>query len=126
SESLARQAPQGLLAIHMNLLFTFPPDILRSIGAGDPPPATLSEKEGAAYEQRKMRSLGYFIEQASRPQTIGFSLADSPVGLAAWMLDHDPHSYEQMAHAFEGHPEGGLTRDAILDDITLYWLTNTG
>lgn len=126
SESLARQAPPGLLGIHMNLLLTVPPEIARSSNAGDPAPAGLSEKEKAAYEQRKMRSLGYFIEQATRPQTIGFSLADSPVGLAAWLLDHDPHSYEQMAHAFEGRPEGGLTRDAILDNITLYWLTNTG
>jgi pimeloyl-ACP methyl ester carboxylesterase len=97
-----------------------------AIGAGDPAPAGLSEKEKAAYEQRRRRSLGYFTEQATRPQTIGYSLADSPVGLAGWLLDHDPHSYEQMAHAFEGHPEGGLTRDAILDNITLYWVTNTG
>lgn len=126
SESLARQEPPGLLGIHMNLLLTAPPEIVRANNAGDPPPAGLSEKERAAYEQRKMRTLGYFIEQATRPQTIGFGLADSPVGLAAWLLDHDPHSYEQMAHAFEGHPEGGLTRDSILDDITLYWLTNTG
>jgi pimeloyl-ACP methyl ester carboxylesterase len=126
SESLARQSPPGLLGIHMNLLLTLPPEIARATAAGDPAPAGLSEKEKAAYEQRRMRSLGYFIEQATRPQTIGFSLADSPVGLAAWMLDHDPHSYEQMAHAFEGRPEGGLTRDSILDDITLYWLTNTG
>ena len=126
SESLARQSPLGLLGIHMNLLLTVPPEIARAINAGDPAPAGLSEKEKAAYEQRRMRSLGYFIEQATRPQTIGFSLADSPVGLAAWLLDHDPHSYEQMAHAFEGHPEGGLTRDAILNNITLYWLTNTG
>jgi pimeloyl-ACP methyl ester carboxylesterase len=125
-ESLARQAPSGLLGIHMNLLLTVPPEIARSINAGDPAPDGLSEKERAAYEQRRMRSLGYFIEQATRPQTIGFSLADTPVGLAAWLLDHDPHSYEQMAHAFEGQPEGGLTRDAILDNITLYWLTNTG
>ena len=64
--------------------------------------------------------------QARRPQTIGYSLAESPVGLAAWLLDHDPHSYEQIAHAFEGHPEGELTRDEILDNITLYWVTNTG
>jgi pimeloyl-ACP methyl ester carboxylesterase len=126
SESLARQAPPGLLGIHMNLLLTVPPEIARLINAGDPAPAGLSEKEKAAYEQRRMRSLGYFIEQATRPQTIGFSLADTPVGLAAWLLDHDPHSYEQMAHAFEGQPEGGLTRDSILDNITLYWLTNTG
>jgi pimeloyl-ACP methyl ester carboxylesterase len=126
SESLARQAPEGLLGIHMNLLLTLPPEITRAIGAGDPAPAGLSEKEKAAYEQRRRRSLGYFTEQATRPQTIGYSLADSPVGLAGWLLDHDPHSYEQMAHAFEGHPEGGLTRDAILDNITLYWVTNTG
>ena len=126
SESLARQAPPGLLGIHMNLLLTVPPEIARATNAGDPAPDGLSEKEKAAYEQRKRRSLGYFIEQATRPQTIGFSLADTPVGLAAWLLDHDPHSYEQMAHAFEGQPEGGLTRDTILDNITLYWLTNTG
>jgi pimeloyl-ACP methyl ester carboxylesterase len=110
----------------MNLLLTIPPEIVRSVGAGDPAPAGLPENEKAAYEQRKARSLGYFIEQATRPQTIGFSLTDTPVGLAAWLLDHDPHSYEQMAHAFEGQPEGGLTRDAILDNITLYWLTDTG
>jgi pimeloyl-ACP methyl ester carboxylesterase len=126
SESLARQKPDGLLGIHMNLLLTLPPDIVRSTGAGDPPPAELTEKEKAAYEQRKMRSLGYFIEQATRPQTIAFSLSDSPVGLAAWLMDHDPHSYEQMAQAFTGQAEGGLTRDSILDDITLYWLTNSG
>ena len=64
--------------------------------------------------------------QARRPQTIGHGLADSPAGLAAWLLDHDPHTYEQLAHAFDGRPEGGLTRDEILDNITLYWLTNTG
>lgn len=126
SESLARQAPPGLLGIHMNLLLSIPPEITRALGAGDPPPAGLSEKEKAAYEQRRKRNVGYFVEQTSRPQTIGFGLADSPVGLAAWMIDHDPHSYEQIAHAFEGRPEGGLTREAILDNITLYWVTNTG
>jgi pimeloyl-ACP methyl ester carboxylesterase len=126
SESLARLAPPGLMAVHVNLLLSIPPEITRSLGAGDPAPAGLSEKERAAYDQRRARSLGYYIEQVTRPQTIGYSLADSPIGLAAWLLDHDPHSYQQMAHAFEGQPEGGLTRDAILDDITLYWLTNTG
>ncbi len=69
---------------------------------------------------------GYTVEQATRPQTIGQSLADTPVGLAGWLLDHDVRSYEKMAHAFEGHPEGELTRDQILDNIMLYWLTNTG
>jgi len=126
SEALARQAPDGLLGIHINLLLNIPPEIVRSIAAGDPAPEGLSEKEKAAYGQRKSLALAYLIEQSTRPQTIGYSLADSPVGLAAWMLDHDPHSYEQLSHAFQGHPEGSLTRDAILDNITLYWLTNTG
>ena len=126
SEALARQAPEGLLGIHINLLLNIPSEIARSIAAGDPAPAGLSEKETVAYNQRKALALAYLIEQSTRPQTIGYSLADSPAGLAAWMLDHDPHSYEQLAHAFEGHPEGGLTRDAILNDITLYWVTNTG
>ena len=126
SEALARQAPEGLLGIHMNLLLNIPPEIARSIAAGDPAPDGLSEKEKAAYNQRKGLALAYFIEQSTRPQTIGYSLADSPVGLAAWMLDHDPHSYEQLSHAFEGHPDGSLTWDQILDNITLYWVTNTG
>jgi pimeloyl-ACP methyl ester carboxylesterase len=126
SEALARQAPEGLLAIHMNLLLNIPPEISRSIAAGDPPPDGLSDKEKAAYLQRKSLALAYLIEQSTRPQTIGYSLADSPAGMAGWMIDHDPHSYEQIAQAFEGHPEGGLTRDAILDEITLYWVTNTG
>jgi pimeloyl-ACP methyl ester carboxylesterase len=126
SEALARQAPEGLLGIHINLLLNIPPEISRSIAAGDPPPVDLSDAERTAYLQRKSLALAYLIEQATRPQTIGYSLADSPVGLAAWMIDHDPHSYEQIAHAFEGHPEGDLTRDQILDDITLYWLTDTG
>jgi len=126
SEALARQAPKGLLGIHINLLLNIPPEIARSIAVGDPAPAGLSEKEAFAYNQRKALALGYLIEQSTRPQTIGYSLADSPAGLAAWMLDHDPHSYEQLARAFEGQPEGGLTQDAILDNITLYWVTNTG
>jgi hypothetical protein len=89
----------------MNLLLNIPPEIARSIAAGDPVPDGLSEKAKAAYSQRKSLALAYLIEQATRPQTIGYSLADSPVGLASWMLDHDPHSYEQLSHAFEGHPE---------------------
>jgi len=83
--------------------------------------------EKAALEKRKSFSpVGYFIEQAKRPQTIGYSLAETPIGLAAWLLDHDSHTYEQLAHAFDGNPEGELTKDEILDNITLYWLTNTG
>jgi pimeloyl-ACP methyl ester carboxylesterase len=126
SESLARLAPNGLLGVHMNLLLTLPPEVVKATAAGDSTPASFSPDEKLAFEQRKMRTLGYFIQQASRPQTIGFSLAETPVGLAAWLLDHDPHSYEQMANAINGHPDGGLTLDAILDNITLYWLTNTG
>jgi pimeloyl-ACP methyl ester carboxylesterase len=126
SEALARQAPPGLLGIHINLLLNIPPEIAMAIGGGEAAPAGLSEKEKAAYEQRKALAFAYLIEQATRPQTIGYSLADSPAGLAAWMLDHDPHSYEQLSHAFEGHPEGSLTRDEFLNDITLYWVTNTG
>jgi pimeloyl-ACP methyl ester carboxylesterase len=127
SEALARQAPQGLLGIHINLLLSFPAEIARAGAVGDPAPAGLSEPERLAYEQRKaLNPIGYLIEQARRPQTIGHSLSDSPVGLAAWLLDHDPHSYQQLAQAFEGRPVGELTRDEILDNITLYWLTNTG
>jgi len=130
SEVLQRQAPAGLLGIHINLLFTVPPEIARALAAGDPAPAGLSEKEKAAYEQRMVliaKGRGYFIEQATRPQTIGYSLAGEPVGLAAWMLDHDARSYEQISHLFvDGHPFGDLTRDDVLDNITLYWLTNTG
>jgi pimeloyl-ACP methyl ester carboxylesterase len=126
SEVMARQAPEGLLGIHTNLLLTLPPEISHAVAAGDPPPSGLSEQEQAAFAQRKALALPYLIEQSTRPQTIGYSLAESPVGLAAWMLDHDPHSYQQLAHAFEGHPEGELTRDEILDDITLYWVTDSG
>jgi pimeloyl-ACP methyl ester carboxylesterase len=126
SEALARLKPEGLLGIHMNLLLNIPPEVVRAIAVGDPAPAGLSENEKAAFDQRKKLALGYLIEQTSRPQTIGYSLTDSPTGLAAWLLDHDPHSYEQIANVFDGHPEGSLTRDEILDNITLYWLTNSG
>ena len=126
SEALARLAPQGLLGIHMNLLLNIPSDVARAKALGEPTPAGFSEQERAAYDQWRMLPLGYFIEQATRPQTIGYSLAESPVGLAAWLIDHDPHSAEQVAHAFQGRPDGELTRDEILDNLTLYWVTNTG
>ncbi|MBV9354361.1 MAG: epoxide hydrolase [Chloroflexi bacterium] len=126
TELLQRQAPAGLLGVHVNFLFTRPPEIGRALALGEPAPAGLSEEEKAAYEQLKARGpSGYGVEQATRPQTIGQSLADSPVGLAAWLLDHDPRSYEKMVHAFQGRPEGQLTRDQILDNITLYWVTHT-
>ena len=127
SEVLARQAPPGLLGIHTNLLLGTPPEISRARAAGDPAPAGLTDKEKAAYEQLKvLYPIGYLIEQSRRPQTIGFSLASTPVGLAAWLLDHDPHSYQQAVNAIDGKPEGEFTQDEILDNITLYWLTNTG
>lgn len=126
TEYLGHLAPQGLAGIHMNYLLTFPPEVLKATALGEPAPADFSAEEKLAYDKRKSRVAGYLIEQASRPQTIGFSLAETPVGLAAWLLDHDPHSYEQMAKAIDGNPDGELTIDAILDNITLYWLTNTG
>jgi hypothetical protein len=73
-----------------------------------------------------MLPVGYFVEQGTRPQTIGYSLAESPAGLAAWLIFLDPHSAEQVALAFQGHPEGELTRNEILDNLSLYWVTNTG
>ena len=105
----------------MNLLVT-------ALGGGAMPAET--EAERAALEQTKTfraTGFGYFLEQATRPQTIGYALLDSPVALAAWMLDHDTDSYYKISHAFvDGEPAGNLTRDHILDNIALYWLTATG
>jgi pimeloyl-ACP methyl ester carboxylesterase len=127
SEALAHQAPPGLLGVHMNLLLTLPPEVARATAAGEPAPAGSTEREKTAYDQRRaILPVGYFTEQARRPQTIGYSLSETPAGLAAWLLDHDPHSYEQIARVFNGQSEGEFTRDDILDNITLYWLTNTG
>jgi pimeloyl-ACP methyl ester carboxylesterase len=127
SEAMAHQAPQGLLGVHMNLLLTLPPEVNRAVALGEPAPEGFSEEEKLAYNQRKgLNPIAYLIEQTKRPQTIGYSLAESPVGLAAWLLDHDPHTYELLALAFNGHPDGELNRDEFLDNITLYWLTNSG
>jgi pimeloyl-ACP methyl ester carboxylesterase len=121
TDAMGRQAPEGLLGIHMNLLVT--------TLAGGPMPSE-SEKERAALDQIntfKTSGFGYFLEQATRPQTIGYALLDSPVALAAWMLDHDTDAYYKISSAFvDGQPSGNLTRDHILDNITLYWLTGTG
>jgi pimeloyl-ACP methyl ester carboxylesterase len=126
SEAMAHLAPEGLLGVHTNLLLTVPAEVLRLQALNEPAPQGWSDMEKAALEKRKSFSpSGYFIEQAKRPQTIGYSLAETPIGLAAWLLDHDSHTYEQLAHAFDGNPEGELTKDEILDNITLYWLTNT-
>jgi pimeloyl-ACP methyl ester carboxylesterase len=122
TDVMGRQAPEGLLGIHMNLLVT-------TLGAATPPPGD-SEEERAALEAIKTfttSGFGYFLEQSTRPQTIGYALLDSPVALAAWMLDHDTDSYEKISQAFlEGQPSGNLTRDHIVDNIMLYWLTGTG
>jgi hypothetical protein len=91
-ESIARLAPLGLAGMHMNLLVNNPPEINRSINAGDPPPAQLTADEKIAYDRRQKRALGYYIKQSSRPQTIGYSLAETSVGLAAWLLGHYPKS----------------------------------
>jgi len=120
-DEMGRQAPAGLLGIHLNLLKT------ALLG---PPPAKPSEAERAALAAiaiMQTSGYGYFLEQATRPQTIGYALLDSPVALAAWMLDHDTDSYYKISRAFlEKRPSGHLTRDSILDNITLYWLTGTG
>ena len=121
TDAMGRQAPAGLAGIHMNLLVT-------ALGGGAMPAQT--EAERAALEQTKTfraTGFGYFLEQATRPQTIGYALLDSPLALAAWMLDHDTDAYYKISRAFvDGQPSGGLTRDHILDNITLYWLTGTG
>jgi len=121
TDTMGRQAPVGLLGIHTNLLVT-------GLGGGDHPANT--EEERAAIDALatfRASGFGYFLEQATRPQTIGYALLDSPVALAAWMLDHDTDSYSKISRAFvEGNPTGGLTRDHVLDNITLYWLTGSG
>jgi pimeloyl-ACP methyl ester carboxylesterase len=121
TDSMGRQAPEGLAGIHTNLLVT-------ALGGGAMPGKTDAER--AALEQTKTfraTGFGYFLEQATRPQTIGYALLDSPAALAAWMLDHDTDAYEKITRAFvDGQPSGGLTRDHILDNITVYWLTGTG
>jgi pimeloyl-ACP methyl ester carboxylesterase len=121
TDAMGRQAPEGLLGIHLNLLQT------SLVG---PPPAKPSEQERAALDAIatfRTSGTGYFIEQATRPQTIGYALLDSPVALAAWLLDHDTDAYYKISRAFvDGQPSGGLTRDHILDNVTLYWLTGTG
>ena len=123
---MAAQAPPELLGIHTNLPFTVPPDIARAAQAGSQPPADLSADERRAYDQLvfiNKHGLGYVIEMGQRPQTL-YGIADSPVGLAAWFLDHDDRSLKLISRVFDGHPEG-LTRDDVLDNVTLTWLTNT-
>jgi pimeloyl-ACP methyl ester carboxylesterase len=121
TDAMGRQAPEGLLGIHVNLLVT--------ILAGGPLPSESEEERAAldATETFKTDGFGYFLEMATRPQTIGYALLDSPVALAAWMLDHDTDAYYKIFSAFvDEQPSGNLTRDHILDNVTLYWLTGTG
>jgi pimeloyl-ACP methyl ester carboxylesterase len=126
TELMAVQEPPGLLGIHTNMAATVPADISKALAAGGPAPAGLSPDEKRAWDQLDdfyKNGLGYAIEMNNRPQTL-YGIVDSPVGLAAWMLDHDIRSYELIAGVFDGKAEG-LTRDDILDNVTLYWLTNT-
>src|SRR5437879_3737755 len=120
TDAMGRQAPEGLIGIHTNLLV---PAL-----SGSMPTDTDEERAAAAQIATFQKSgEGYFIEMATRPETIGYALLDSPVALAAWMADHDTDAYYKIARAFvEGQPSGNLTRDHILDNITLYWLTSTG
>src|SRR5262249_10784410 len=121
TDAMGRQAPEGLIGIHMNLLVT-------TLDGATLPTETEAERAAADARKEFMTSgFGYFLEQATRPQTIGYALLDSPLALAAWMLDHDTDAYCKISAAFtDGQPSGGLTRDHILDNITTYWLTGTG
>ena len=122
TDAMGRQAPEGLIGIHLTLL-------AGALGIADRLPVQSEEERAAhnALETFKRSGFGYFLEQSTRPQTIGYSLLDSPVGLAAWMLDHDTDSYYKITRAFiDGEPVGRLTRESIVDNITLYWLTGTG
>ncbi|HEY4075515.1 MAG TPA: alpha/beta fold hydrolase [Rhizomicrobium sp.] len=126
SEVMALQQPPGLLGIHTNMAATVPADVSKALSFGSPQPAGLSADEKQAWNQLDYfykKGLAYAQEMSNRPQTL-YGIADSPVGLAAWILDHDIRSYELIARVFDGRSEG-LTRDDILDNITLYWLTNT-
>jgi len=125
TDAMGRQAPDGLLGVHFNFLDAVPKELLM---------AALNIRLAFSGDDRaqlgKVIAIfmrGYIAEMGEHPQTIGYSLLDSPVGLAAWMLDHDADSYEKISRAFlDGQPSGGLTRDTVLDNITLYWLTSSG
>ena len=122
TDLMGRQAVEGLIGYHLNLLTAV-------LAIGDRLPKESEQERAAAEAVATFRQdgFGYFLEMATRPQTIGYALLDSPVALAAWLLDHDTDSYYKISHAFvDGEPVGGLTRESILDNVTLYWLTGTG
>jgi len=137
---MARLAPDGLLGVHFNFLSAFPLEVLAAVFGGGPGPeglfkrvavaiiASRAEKEQAAFTAvEALFKRGYLAEMIEHPQTIGYAQAASPAALAAWMLDHDPDSYAKIARAFlDGQPSGGLTRESVVDNVALYWLTNTG
>jgi len=126
TENMAVQQPPGLLGIHTNMPATVPANISKALARGEAPPADLTPDERNAWNQLDFfnkEGLGYAIEMNNRPQTL-YGIVDSPVGLAAWMIDHDVRSYEMIARVFDGKPEG-LTRDDVLDNVTFYWFTNT-
>jgi len=134
TDEMGAQAPAELLGIHTNMPAAVPPDVSKALaskvlGDGDPRPSDLSAEETRAYDRLSFfysKGLGYALEMGLRPQTL-YGLADSPIALAAWMIDHDAWSYDDIAQAFvDGKPVDGLTRDELLDNITLAWLTNTG
>jgi pimeloyl-ACP methyl ester carboxylesterase len=120
SDAMSRQAPEGLIGIHTNLLVPALSGIMPTDADGE-------RAAAAQIATFRQSGNGYFVEMASRPQTIGYALLDSPIALAAWMLDHDTDAYYKIARAFvDGQPSGNLSRDHILDNVTLYWLTGTG
>jgi pimeloyl-ACP methyl ester carboxylesterase len=133
TDVMGAKAPPELLGIHSNMPGTVPPEISKALtsnvfGTGDPAPSWLSADEQRAYDRLSFlftKGIGYALEMGSRPQTL-YGLADSPAALAAWMLDHDARSYDDIAQAFAGRAVGNLTRDEVLDNITLTWVTNTG